>query len=184
MYWTDLDRIIQNQKSDSFFTIYKALSHLKNQEEEVEQLTVQRQKKTYRTSGKAWSKYVVTINGVPETITGKRNVIYHVVRNLCENGIKPERIAELIHWRPQRTFFSVDGVLSSPDFVSAAMALSKRQGKPFRVRRWFIEDDELIHINNKTYAFSKIWGKKWDLAMQLLIENSLDTNISLRLSDS
>lgn len=141
-----------------------------------------RQERASRASTKAWIRYDVTIKGATETITGKRNAIFRIVKHLCENGIKPERIAEIIYWRTNRLFTSVEGILSSEDFISKASKLSEEQGKHFEYRRWFCDEGELIYQNNKTYALINQWGNQWDVAMQLLIDAFPEAKISYKVS--
>jgi hypothetical protein len=115
---------------------------------------------------------------------GKRNAIFHIVRYLCEKGVKPERIAELIYWKTNRLFTTVEGTLSREDFISAASQQDEAQGKRFEYRRWFCDDVELIHKDNKTYAFSNQWGGQWDTAMKILIDAFPEEKISYKVSDS
>ena len=141
-----------------------------------------RQERAARVSGRAWIKYDVTINGVTETITAKRNVIFHVVRNLCEDGVKPDRIAELLSSLTNRLFTVVEGTLSSEAFIVAASKLSELQGKQFHPGRWFCDEDELIHEDNKTYAFINQWGSQWGDAMKILIDAFSEAKISYKVS--
>lgn len=143
-----------------------------------------RQERAARASGKAWVKYDVTIEGVTETITAKRNVIYHIVRHLCENGVKPEGIAELLSPLTNRLFTTVEGTLSPEAFVSAASKLYEDQGKQFHSGRWFCDEGELIYADNKTYAFINQWGNQWDDAMKILIDAFPQEKITYRVSGS
>ena len=53
--------------------------------------------------------------------------------------------------------------------VEAMSLMRGGQGKTFNPRRWYTQDDELIHHDGQTYAFSKQWGgQKWLTAMKAL----------------
>jgi hypothetical protein len=78
----------------------------------------------------------------------KRNAISLLCRRLCEKGIDPDRIAAAFDWRSNRVWYVVDH------------------------RRWSCDDDELLHLNGKTYALSSQWGGEgWYRAMNLLRES-------------
>jgi hypothetical protein len=143
-----------------------------------------RQERVARVSGRAWVRYDVTIDGHTETIMGKRNAIFHIVRYLCEKGAKPERIAELIYWRTNRLFTTLEGTLTREDFISAASKQDEAQGKRFEYRRWFCDDVELIYKDNKTYAFSNQWGGQWDVAMKILMDAFPEEKISYKVNGS
>jgi hypothetical protein len=65
----------------------------------------------------------------------------------------------------------VDGVRNGVEFERLASERSASGGPNFDPRRWFCEDDEVVHANGKTYAFSNQWGgKNWYKAMNLLKE--------------
>jgi hypothetical protein len=143
-----------------------------------------RQERAARASGRAWVKYDVTIQGATETITAKRNAIFRVVRHLCEKGVKPESIGELIYWKTNRLFAIADGTLSSQEFVSAASKSNRAQGKHFYAGKWFCDEGELIYYESKTYAFTNQWGERWDQAMKILIEAFPEEKISYKVSDT
>jgi hypothetical protein len=59
----------------------------------------------------------------------------------------------------------VDGTVDAPEFGALALGNSAS----FKANRWFCDDDELIHVNGKTYAFSSQWGgDDWRNAMNAL----------------
>jgi hypothetical protein len=143
-----------------------------------------RQERVSRASTRTWVKYDVTINGVTETITAKRNAIYHVVKYLCSTGVTPEKIAELLHLQRSRLFTTQEGKLSSEEFISTVTKQSAAQGKHFEPGRWYCDDGELIYQNNKTYAFINQWGDTWDAAMKVLIAEFPEANISYKVNSS
>jgi hypothetical protein len=54
----------------------------------------------------------------------------------------------------KRVLIGVDAT----EFESRAALKAASNGSAFNAKRWFCGDDELIHSNGKTYAFSNRWG--------------------------
>ena len=52
----------------------------------------------------------------------------------------------------------VDGALSGEAFLAAAEAKRASDGYVFAPRRYLLDDDELLHVDGKTCALSKMWG--------------------------
>ena len=89
-----------------------------------------------------------------------------------EKGVNPDEITALFHWRPNRVWYSVDGVVDDSEFERLASEKASSSGGSFNRRRWFCGDGELVQANGKTYAFSNQWGgQKWHRAMGLLKES-------------
>ena len=122
------------------------------------------------------TRYDVNVFGKIELNMYKRGAIFFVVRNLCNSGVSPDKIRELITWKGN-LFLEVNGNLSSDDFIRTIAAQWKANGKTIEHRRWYCEDEELIHFNEKTFAFLKMWGNRWGSAMNLLKENFPDAKI-------
>jgi hypothetical protein len=130
-----------------------------------------RQERNLRVQNRDMTKYDVKVFGKSETYLAKRNAIFLVVKCLCDAGVKPERILELVNWRPRSMFLEFDGNLNSDEFSKMAVLLRENEGRMFDKGRWFCDDDELIYSDGKTWALSKMWGHKWIRAMNLLKEN-------------
>jgi hypothetical protein len=117
-----------------------------------------------RASNADFTRFDVQIGEEDHKAMWKRNAIFLICKSLCEKGISPEEIAGLFDWRGN-VWFSVDGTLDAPAFKKQASE------KGFDQRRWFWEDDELVHANGRSYAFSNQWGgPTWHRAMTLLKE--------------
>ncbi len=128
-----------------------------------------RQERISRASTKDLTKFDVKIFGKIGTRLAKRNAMFFVVKNLCDSGILPEKINEVIHWR--RLFLQIDGTVKSDEFIRLAKTQREAGGKMFEKRRWYCDDDELIYVDGKTYALTNQWGNRWGSAMNLLKEN-------------
>lgn len=115
-------------------------------------------------------RYTVTTGDTTKPNLPKRQAIFAMVRHLCERGIPPEDIiAQALPWRGKNEGFrSVDGEHDAEGF-KAAMAL-RTDGSVFAPRRYFINDDQLIPWNGRTYVFSANWGEDTSRAMDDLIK--------------
>lgn len=140
-----------------------------------------REERNMRVRKRDMTKYDVTVFGNSERHLAKRNAIFHVVKNLCNSGVSPEKIYGLINWK-NYLFLQADETLNSDDFIRIVTAQWKANGKTIDHRDWYCKDEELIHLNEKTYAFHGRWGSKWGIAMKLLKENFPDAKIDFEAS--
>lgn len=124
-----------------------------------------RQERVLRVQNRDMTKYDVTVFGNSEKYLAKRSAIFFVVKSLCNSGVSPEKINELINWK-SNLFLQVDGIQNSDDFIRIITGQRKVD-----YPRWYCDDGELIHFEGKTYAFHKMWGSRWGTAMNLLKDN-------------
>lgn len=133
-----------------------------------------------REGGPDFTRFDVSVAGETHLDQWKRRAILLVVQALAERGVTPERIYELLSWKSGAVWCSVKGECDAEQFKASAVADSGSNGKPFDRRRWFFADDELIHVNGTTYAFTNQWGSEWPKAMKLLADSFPEHNISFR----
>jgi RecB family endonuclease NucS len=129
-----------------------------------------------RVQNRDMTKYDVTVLGNLEKHLAKRNSIFFVVKNLCNSGVSPEKINELIYWKGD-LFLQTDGIQNSNDFIRIITEQGEAKGRKVDYPRWYCDDEELIHFAGKTYAFHKMWGSRWGAAMNLLKDNFPDAKI-------
>jgi hypothetical protein len=141
-----------------------------------------RQERIARESSKDFTKYDVTLYHVTDTHLAKRNAIFNIVKRLCNQGVTPEAIIEVIPWRKQRLFRQAAGHLTPEEFIATVRTELEAEGQTFRPKRWFCAEDQLIYSGGKTYAFSNQWGVRWHEAMKNLIEAFPDAKISYQPS--
>lgn len=125
-----------------------------------------RKEREARSDSRDWTRYDVTLDG--RTLTGlrKRHAIYQAFRHLVENGIAPEKVAEHCGPRANRVLMSVDGDVTAEDFHSLAKEARAKERRSFDPKRFFCDDDELLRVGGRTYAFSSQWGgSDWQEAM-------------------
>lgn len=142
----------------------------------------QKRERQARTFNPDFTKYDITIDGRTFPHLAKRNAIFTVVKHLCDNGVTPEEIIDVVGWRRTSMFRSVDGVVGPEEFVALAIQNAEKEGKRFAERRFFLGDDELIVSENRTYAFTNQWGNRTIEAIERLKEAFHDSNIRYQKS--
>ena len=128
-----------------------------------------RRERKARVGGPDFTRFDVSIAEEKLPAMWKRNAIFAICKHLCENGVNPEDIARLFEWRTDRVWYCVDRDVGAEQFIELASRKAESGGSAFRRQRWFCGEDELVHANGKTYAFSNQWGgDKWRKAMDKL----------------
>jgi len=134
---------------------------------EAEQFQVQvRQKKQKeqrdRSSSRDYSKFTLVIADREYNGLNKRNLMYQLISEIVETGVKPEELEELITFR--NLFFSFAGTLDADQFAEQLMS-SDKGGKTPLTGRYFCKQDELFAIDGKTWALTNQWGKSTEKAV-------------------
>jgi hypothetical protein len=123
------------------------------QEYQVRFKEKRREERVASVSSKDYTRFDVLTDGTTFRSLPKRRAIYIAVKTLCERGISPEQIIAVSH-RGGRTFRSVEREVDAATFAT----LAAPQKRSFDPRRWYCDDDELIHANGRTYALNSQWG--------------------------
>ena len=136
-----------------------------------------------RRSTRDFTKYdVVLANETFEHIS-KREMVYRVVRAVCDAGHTPDDILTHVTLRRTNSFCEHEGVFDSEgSFVEAVADLLAREGRRFDPRRWYTGDDERIVVGNKTYALSNQWGGRAKEWADLVVAAFPDVPIEIRVS--
>jgi len=148
---------------------------------EVEEYQIQVREKVQkeresRNSTVDFTRYDVEISGQLYPGMWKRNAIRVICQRVCKNGVRPDEIAALFDWRSNRVWLAVPGTVNGVTFRKLATENGESKFDP---RRWASEDDQLVHFEGKTYAFTNQWGRKgWLRAMNLLKARYPQFNIS------
>ena len=109
-----------------------------------------------------YTRYIVYINQ-EEVFSNlpKRRLVYKVVKLAIGLRLTPQEIARAVPWRESNMFISAPGNLSGDQLMEAL---------PGRDRdRFFCNDDEVFHLDGKTYAMSKNWGTRTEEAVQNIL---------------
>jgi len=128
-----------------------------------------RQERTARRDGRDLTKYDVIIDGNRFEKLAKRRAIYRIVKHLCDSGVNPDEIAALFSWN-SFAFRYIEGEVDSQTYMSEFMKQNEKSGKKSKPTRYFCKDGQLIHANNRTYALTKMWGRRTAEAMNLMVE--------------
>ena len=140
-----------------------------------------RKEKASRTQSRDLTKFDVIVGEESFDHLPKRRAIYHVIRILCDSGVDPEEIREVVKWR-RDTMRVVDGILDSVEFEKKLAKQLLSEGNKPDTRRYFTKDDELIHANGKTYALTNQWGRRTTKAMDSILGKFSSYEISYRES--
>lgn len=139
-----------------------------------------RKERESRTGTRARTNYDVTLGGGQLTGLPKRHAIYKVFRHLVETGIEPEKVAKHCGPRANRALVSVEGEVLAEEFHR----LAKETRRNFDPGRYFCSDDELLHFDGRTYAFSNQWGSPaWEQAMIEMRDTFQDKGIAFSRSE-
>ena len=131
----------------------------------------EREERQARSGERNQERFDITIQDQRYAALPKRKAIFQLCRWLCKKDVPPEEIAELFQWRPNRVWYAVDGIVAAPEFAHLAQEKALSGDGSFDRIRWFCDDDDLVHVCGKTYAFSNQWGgEEWLNAMTLLKE--------------
>lgn len=139
----------------------------------------QQKERQSRKGSRDFTRYEVTVNGDTYTNLPKRGLMYHIIRPIIESGVTPLEIAEIISWRKNNLFFVFDEILDEEGVYDGLMELDAG-GKVPKHKRYFSKDDELFHIDGKTYILSNQWGNRTIEAIDKLKEAYPHINISVR----
>jgi hypothetical protein len=102
-----------------------------------------------------FTRYDLTVNGKTYPNLWKRNLVWQAVASAVQAGISLVQLETIL---PQRRFIVVDGNLSGEAFMIAAEAKKTSGGYVFNKRRYFLDDDHLLHLEGKTCALSNQWS--------------------------
>jgi hypothetical protein len=130
-----------------------------------------------RNAKKDFTKFEVSIDDHASGDLPKRRAIFVIVKALCDSGVAPEQIVKVIGKRPGMLFRSIAGDHNSATFLAQIGPL---KDKKFESHRYFCNDDELIHFDGKTYAFTNQWGRSFGDAMKMLCEKFQNRKISCK----
>lgn len=109
-----------------------------------------------------FTRYLVqTSQGEAGSNLPKRHFIYQVVKEAIRLGLKPHTIAGAVSWRESMMFISASGNLNGDQLMNAALGKDRR--------RYFCKDDEVFHLDGKTYALTNQWGLRTEEAVKNIL---------------
>ena len=111
-----------------------------------------------RESGRDYTKYDVRIAGEHYRALGKRWMMFHLIANVLANGGTPRQVAEAIPSRRNNLFRVLEGRLTADEAHERIMKDDSGGAVPL-VKRYFCEQDQIFHAEDKTYVLTNQWGK-------------------------
>lgn len=127
-----------------------------------------RKERAQRKQSRDTTKYDVTAGNETFSRLPKRRAMYQVVRHLCDSGVDPEEIRSTITWK-RNMMRDLEGNLDAGEFERQLTAIFKSENRSVPPR-YFMNNDELIRANGKTYALIRGWGPRTVEAIDLLLE--------------
>jgi hypothetical protein len=114
----------------------------------------QREARTVAEQSSDWTRYDVTTEGGEQGRLYKREVMLEAVRQLLRRGVSPKEIAGIAG---RHIFEIIDGRADSAT-VQAELT-RRRPNDAGAARRYFIREDQLFHVEDKTYVLTNQWSK-------------------------
>ena len=139
-----------------------------------EKATESRASSKHAGEGPDFTRYDLSIGGTVHTAQWKRHMAYLTVRAALQSGATREELP-----LSPRKWLVVEGNVSSREEFVARVRERLGVDKPFEERRWFLDDDELLHDDTSTFAFSNQWSGPDVLPM---IDRIAETYPDLRIS--
>jgi len=109
------------------------------------------------------SAYSVTVGDQSLPNLAKRRGILQIVKYLCNCGVSPEQLIDAAGIRQGTLFRWTDGHVDSAEFIRKVGQAESDKGRSFLPQRYFVQDDELIHFQVRTYALMRRWGSGTDV---------------------
>lgn len=150
-------------------------------EYQVKVIDKKRKEREARTSGRDLTKYDIWLGNDTQENLAKRHAIFQLFSYLVGKGEPPRTVAECLGARSKSAVLAVQGTLSAEEFTGPASKSFEARGKVFQPRRYFCKQDELIHYEGETFAFSSQWGgPDWVEAMDELCSKYRNFGISYK----
>ena len=148
------------------------------------QIREKRQKeRAARTPSKDFTKFDVFVDDQKiHQAQNKRRMMFHVISYILEHGGTPEKVAEAVPWKGETLFEDFEGELNTEQ-VREAIMKNDTSGKISRDKRFFIDKNELFHLDGKTYALTNQWGGDTIKSFESLSEMFSDLKIEIRKTE-
>jgi hypothetical protein len=102
-----------------------------------------------------WSRYDLHVGETTVPNLTKRALFLAAVQALFSQGIAIEAMYPYI---PSRKFIRVSGHLNSDSFRESVASMQRPNGGSYDIRRYFVDDGDLLHPEGETVALSNQWA--------------------------
>ncbi|MCB1187539.1 hypothetical protein KDL29_10270 [bacterium] len=128
------------------------------------------------------TRFNLVISGTRMDGQSKRWVMFHVISALIRNGIHPDEIVETIREFKKRPFEVFEGTLGE-EAVYDAFSKMDSSAKLHLAKRFFSEESQLFHVDNRTYVLTNQWGLRSFQSATALSKRYADMQIRLEPVD-
>ena len=104
--------------------------------------------------------------------------MFQIIKPIIDSGVQPEEVADIIFWRKNILFYHIEGEFGEEQVISKLSEEDKGGAVP-KHRRYFSKEDELFHIDGKTYLLTNQWGHRTLEVVELLKINFPDLEIEV-----
>jgi len=112
-----------------------------------------------RGSARDFTKYDIRVAGQEYPSQSKRWMMFRLISAVLGHGGTPGKVMDAIPWRRNRLFEVFDGTLNAAQVQEQIMKNDAKGAIP-RAKRFFCNDGEVFHSDNRTYVLSNQWGAR------------------------
>jgi hypothetical protein len=105
--------------------------------------------------GQDWTRYNLWIGSNKLSQLYKRQLFLSAVKGFVGKGISIIQLQQVL---PLGKFLSVPGQVAGPDFRKIVAEMQRTSGAAYDLRRFYVEDENLIFSDGKTWALSNQWS--------------------------
>ena len=133
-----------------------------------------------RQTPRDFTKYDVTVGGNQFRALNKRKMMHRLVAEVFASGGTPEQVKKAL---PSNKLVDFEGALDSEEIVELLQKGDPGGVLP-RFKRFFCEDDQIFHIQDKSYVLSNQWGQDTAEAAESLARTFPHLNIDFSKSEA
>jgi hypothetical protein len=117
-----------------------------------------------RSDNRDMTRYDLMIGDREFSNLPKRRLIYEITAEMIKRGVTPEQMAAVVPWKGGSMFAQADGTLDKSSFIRL---IPKNQAD-----RCYTDDNDLFHLDGKTYSLTKMWGNRTVEAIESIMSLS------------
>lgn len=111
-----------------------------------------------------FTKYDLQVGTTKYQRLPKRDFAFYVMQEAIRRGFKPEAIHQAMPWKTSSLFVGFDGTLDAAAYSEQLTSIGKDP------RRYFSAQDEIFHVDGRTYALTNQWGQSVEQVVDALIK--------------